>query len=288
MPIARRPAPVAAGRSTRARGRAVLDFRAVNPVERFEPRTGAHRRPVSLHEHPPLTPAGVLLRFGWSVPLVVLGFAMLAAAAVIDGGSVLAVVDEPVTRALVDIRSGPLDGVVKTVSTLGGITVVTTLLAILALLVWHHCPPLAWTLLAASAARPALEWTLKELIDRPRPDLGRLVPGNGPSFPSGHVMAAVAIWGLLPPVVALLTGRRSAWWWSVGISTTVIVTVGFSRVYLGVHWLSDVVGAFLLGAIYLLGVEWLLDWHHRRRPCATLDTAYDATSAPPSADASVT
>src|SRR3546814_2373107 len=41
--------------------------------------------------------------------------------------------------------------------------------------------------------------------------------------------------GLLPPVVALLTGRRSAWWWSVAISATVIVSVAFSRVYLGVQ-----------------------------------------------------
>src|SRR3546814_4403162 len=66
------------------------------------------------------------------------------------------------------------------------------------LLVWHECRPLAWTLLAATAARPLLEWTLKELVDRPRPNIDRLVAGNGPSFPSGHVMAAIAIWGLLP------------------------------------------------------------------------------------------
>ena len=137
---------------------------------------------------------------------------------------------------------------------------------------WHQCRALAWTLLAATAARPLLEWVLKELVGRARPDIDRLVPGNGPSFPSGHVMAAVAIWGLLPPVVALLTGRRSAWW-SVAISATVITAVAFSRVYLGVHWLSDVLAALLLGALYLLAVEALLEWHHRRRPCPAMDVA---------------
>lgn len=172
----------------------------------------------SLHHHPPLTPAGVLLHGRWAAPLVAVA-------------------------------------------------------GLLLLLVWHQCRALAWTLLAATAARPLLEWAIKELVDRPRPDLDRLVPGNGPSFPSGHVMAAVAIWGLLPPVVALLTGRRSAWWWSVGISATVITAVAFSRVYLGVHWLTDVIGALLLGALYLLAVEALLEWHHRRRPCRAMDIA---------------
>jgi len=231
----------------------------------------------SLHHEPPLTPAGVLLRWRWPVPALVAAFVALAVAAGVDGGRPLGGIDEPVTRTLIDLRSGPVDGVVKTVSALGGLTVAAAVLVLLLLLVWHECRALAWTLLAASAARPALEWALKELIDRPRPDIDRLVPGNGPSFPSGHVMAAIAIWGLVPPVVALVSGRHKAWWWSVAISATVITTVAFSRVYLGVHWLTDVVGALLLGALYLLAVEWLLEWHHRRRPCAPLDAAFEAT-----------
>lgn len=238
--------------------------------------TAPHGPPRSLHHDPPLTPAGVLLRRRWPVPLLGAAFAALAFAARVDGGRLLAGIDEPVTRTLTDWRSGPLDAIVKTVSALGGLTVAAAMLVVLLLLVWHECRALAWTLLAASAARPALEWTLKELVDRPRPDIDRLVAGNGPSFPSGHVMAAIAIWGLLPPVVALLSGRHRAWWWSVAVSATVIVAVAFSRVYLGVHWLTDVVGALLLGALYLLAVEWLLEWAHRRQPCGPLDEAFHA------------
>lgn len=231
-----------------------------------------------MHHDPPLTPAGVLLARRWPAPVIAASFAALALAASIDGGRVLATVDEPVTRTLLSWRSDPLDDVVRTVSGLGGLTAAIALLAIFLLLVWHECRALTWTLLAASAARPALEWLLKEVVDRRRPDLDQLVPGNGPSFPSGHVMAAIAIWGLLPPVVALVSGRHRAWWWSVAIAGTVIASVAFSRVYLGVHWFTDVVGALLLGALYLLGVEWLFRRHHHRRPCAPLEHAYGETA----------
>jgi membrane-associated phospholipid phosphatase len=46
-----------------------------------------------------------------------------------------------------------------------------------------------------------------------------------------------------------------------------IAIVAASRVYLGVHWFSDVVGALLFGAVFLLAVEWCFDHGHRRYPC---------------------
>ena len=244
---------------------------------RQEPVGGRRHEPqLPLHHEPPLTPAGVLLRWRWPVLFVALAFVTLAIAAGVRNGRVLARVDGPVTRTVTSWRSGLLDEVVRTVSGLGGLTVVVALLVVMLVLVWHECRALAVTLLIASAARPLLEWTLKEIVDRQRPDIDRLVAGNGPSFPSGHVMAAVAVWGLLPPVVALLSGRHRAWWWSVAVSTIVVASVAFSRIYLGVHWFTDVLGALLLGALYLLAVEYLLEWHHRRRPCAPLEVAFAA------------
>ncbi|HUR18403.1 MAG TPA: phosphatase PAP2 family protein [Acidimicrobiales bacterium] len=218
----------------------------------------------------------MLFRSRVTIPLLALVFVFLSIAAAVDDGSMLRTWDEPVSRFLMDHRSPGLDGIVKAFSSLGGITVVSLVLVLLLLLVWQECRSLALVLLAASLARPLLEWGLKALIDRPRPDLGRIVPGNGPSFPTGHVMAAIAIWGLLPPVVAVVSGKRAAWWWSVGVSAAVVVVVGFSRVYLGVHWMSDVIGALVLGSLYLLVVEWLLDWHHRRQPCPHLGQGYEA------------
>ena len=112
-----------------------------------------------------------------------------------------------------------------------------------------------------------LEFTLKAVVGRDRPDLERLVAGNGPSFPSGHVMAAVALWGLVPLVVALYSPDRRVWWASFVASGTLIVAIGASRTYLGVHWLSDVIGGLIVGTFFLLGAEWVLRRRHRRDPC---------------------
>ena len=240
------------------------------------PGGGPVRRRGGLHGHPPLTPAAVLLRWPITVPLLAGIFLFLAVAARVDGGSLLLNWDEPVQEAVQDLRTPWLNGTVETVSQLGGVSFVIIGLAVLLGLVWHRCRSLALVLFAAAAARPLLEWTLKTLVDRDRPDMGRLVPGNGPSFPSGHVMAAIALWGLVPPVVALLTHRRFWWWCSVVASFLIVGLVGASRIYLGVHWLSDVVGAFVFGSLYLLAVEWLLDRHHERQPCdAFMRDGYD-------------
>jgi undecaprenyl-diphosphatase len=80
-------------------------------------------------------------------------------------------------------------------------------------------------------------------------------------------MAAVALWGLLPIVVGLFTTNRRLWWASVGVSGTIIVLVAASRVYLGVHWFSDVCAGLLLGSFFLLGVETILGGIHRRDGC---------------------
>lgn len=229
--------------------------------------------PGGLHGHPPLTPAAVLLRWRFTLPLLLAGFLTLAVLARVNGGGALLSWDRPIQRWAEAHRGDDLNSVFNAISQLGGLTVVTLGLILLLYLVYRRCHPLGTVLLVAVIARPPLEWTLKEMVGRERPDFERLVPGVGNSFPTGHVMAAVALWGLVPPVVALLSHRRTLWWVSVALSGTVVLAVGASRVYLGVHWFSDVVGALLLGSLYLLAVEWLLEWHHDRRGCEPLDEA---------------
>jgi undecaprenyl-diphosphatase len=223
--------------------------------------------PLCLHRHPPLTP--------WSFYsprrelLLVVGalFAALAAAAILTSSRLLLTWDEPITLWLVRHRTPALDTFFLSASRLASTSTIFVLGPLLVLITWRRCRAVAIAVAVATLARPLLETVLKQLVDRPRPDLGRLVNGIGPSFPSGHVMAAVALWGLLPIVVGLFTRSRRLWWASVVVSGTIIVVVAASRVYLGVHWFSDVCAGLLFGSFFLLGVEAVLDAVHRKDGC---------------------
>jgi undecaprenyl-diphosphatase len=238
-------------------------------------------RPRNLHREPPLTPAGVLLRSPWTVPAIVVLFAGMAVAASVANGALLRVWDEPIRSWITDHRTDALDTFFLAVTRLGSWQVVVIGLVVLLALAWRVCAPVAGLLIVATLARPVCEWLIKAGVDRPRPSAGALVSSGGPSFPSGHVMAAIALWGLVPPVVALLTNRRTLWWIATIVSGSIIVLVAASRVYMGVHWFSDVIGAFLFGALFLLVIERIGDVSHRRYPCSGLVDSPDIEAPVP-------
>jgi membrane-associated phospholipid phosphatase len=88
--------------------------------------------------------------------------------------------------------------------------------------------------------------TVKALVDRERPPVPHLAPSSGFSFPSGHTAAAAATWAAV--VLVLGRGRpfRTKAWLAAG-AAAVTVAVAASRVLLGVHWLTDVIGGAALG-----------------------------------------
>ena len=220
-----------------------------------------------LHCRPPLTPASVLGARPVLVTVLVALFVGLATSALISGGALLLTWDEPIQRAVEGSRTGIADEVFRRISFLGSTRAVIVLGGVLAAVAWRRCRAVGVVVLLALVSRPLLEFTIKATVGRDRPDLERLVAGNGPSFPSGHVMAAVALWGLVPLVVALYSPDRRVWWASFVTTSALIVAIGASRTYLGVHWFSDVIGGLIVGAFFLLGAEWALTRRHRRDPC---------------------
>jgi undecaprenyl-diphosphatase len=102
---------------------------------------------------------------------------------------------------------------------------------------------------------------LKGLVDRPRPDYLMLGPvPDSASFPSGHSIYAILFCGLLVALaeqsIKPLLIRRSI---QAGLALLVLA-VGASRVYMGAHWPSDVIGGYLFGGLALLGLIWLRNW----------------------------
>lgn len=242
--------------------------RPYTPVSAMRLPTADVLEPRNLHREPPITPAGVLLRYPWVLPTIVVSFAALALAAAVANGWLLRLWDEPIRSWISSHRTDALDTFFLYVTRLGSWQVVVIGLVFLLAVAWRVCPGLAGLLILATLARPACEWLLKSSIGRERPQLGALVDSAGPSFPSGHPMAAIAMWGLVPPIIALVTHRRALWWVATITSGVIILLVGASRIYMGVHWFSDVIGAFLFGAVFLLVIERLGDISHRRYPCS--------------------
>ncbi len=108
----------------------------------------------------------------------------------------------------------------------------------------------ALTVALATASAGVLDKVLKALITRPRP-LAPLYPEPGYAYPSGHVMLAMAFFGMSAWLV-LRSGAARGWKvLSLAGGALAVVLVSVSRVYLGVHWPSDVLGGFAAGAGWL-------------------------------------
>jgi len=111
-----------------------------------------------------------------------------------------------------------------------------------------------------------LDLILKAVYERPRPQLvAPLVPVASWSFPSGHATLATVFFGGLAAVVFHVTRSRTARAAAAAIAVVAAGCIAFSRVYLGVHWISDVAAGALLGLFWVVICEIATDRWGRRR-----------------------
>ena len=97
-----------------------------------------------------------------------------------------------------------------------------------------------------------LNQLLKYIIQRPRPEGYRLIAESGYSFPSGHSMVSMAFYGLIIYLIWKMVKNKRIKYVACGILGFLIPMIGFSRIYLGVHYASDVIGGFAISIVYLL------------------------------------
>jgi membrane-associated phospholipid phosphatase len=165
--------------------------------------------------------------------------------------------DVTITHAFQENQSPWLRTAMLAVSAIGDIQVLSAGLVVLAAVIfWLVDLRLeAIMIVAVSVTSGILDALIKSIVARPRPtahlvDIISAATGN--SFPSGHVMSYVAFWGLLFSFGLILFKGRP--WWRITLlilSGLLVVLVGPSRVYLGAHWTSDVLGAYMLGGVCL-------------------------------------
>jgi undecaprenyl-diphosphatase len=219
------------------------------------------------HLDPPTSPSRVLSSPLSRLVAVAMTFVAFAVAAAVNGGSTLLSVDRPIERFVVDNRSAWLDALFLRISWFGSTRVVLLGGLVLTVLAFRRCRMAAALVVLATLTRPLMELTLKESIGRDRPSLARMVHGEGHSFPSGHVLAAAALWAMVPVVVSLYTKSRLAWWVAAITAVLAVVSIGASRVYLGVHWTSDVFAGILAATLLLAALDYGFRRVHERRLC---------------------
>lgn len=144
-------------------------------------------------------------------------------------------------------------------SIFGGWRAVLLVIASGAFVGWRLGWPEGVTVLAAGLASQ-VDSPLKILVGRPRPtpDLVRVfVLENENGFPSGHALFAILALGILSYFVATRVPQRTLRLPFLAVLGSLILLIGVSRVYLGAHWPSDVIGGYLFGGVLLITLIWL-------------------------------
>lgn len=167
----------------------------------------------------------------------------------------LLALDEPVSewfRGLIE------DGAFATLVTqLGSPNMAVALGALGTVALWRRCRASAITLGLLVTSAVAADIVLKLIVDRPRPPNPLVDTGLG-SFPSGHVIHAVVIFGLVPILLWAVTNSATYLKFGFAVFGVVVVSVAVSRVALGAHWPSDVVASFFIGASLLLVAQFVI------------------------------
>lgn len=111
-----------------------------------------------------------------------------------------------------------------------------------------------------------LNTVLKILFRRERPEINRIIEANGYSFPSGHSMTAFTMYVALTFLIWKHVPSRLGRILFVAVSTLLIVTIGISRIYLGVHYPSDVIGGFFMSGSWMAACIWFYQRYDQRMP----------------------
>jgi undecaprenyl-diphosphatase len=205
---------------------------------------------------------------------VLFGFTLLALAFLafdrLMGGhfdqSLLLALREPSDRAN-PIGAPWFEEAVRDITALGSFAVLTlvTTVAVIFLVVSKKYAEAA-TLFFAAVLGQILSETIKAFIGRPRPDLvAHIVDTTSASFPSGHSMMSAAIFLTIGAMLARVQPSRRLKTYIHVVALLLTVMVGMSRVYLGVHWPTDVLAGWCFGALWAILCWSVVAWFTRSK-----------------------
>ena len=177
-------------------------------------------------------------------------------------------------RAIQEIRVAPWDETMEAATTIGrGLPMVVMALAFFGWFLWRG-QKAEYMVLGGALLSLAVNPVLKFVVDRPRPTEDLVMiwrDPDGMGFPSGHASTAMILFGLIYYLAPIIVPWKMAVPLVRLSSFMLILLIGISRVYLGAHWPSDVLGGFLVGGIML---TLLIHFHRQYTPQMEPSGAY--------------
>lgn len=146
--------------------------------------------------------------------------------------------------------SNNMTPIAKGITQMGGVIGLITFATILSIVIKNkRTGLLIWLNLGVSTL---LNQILKYIVQRPRPTEFRIIDESGYSFPSGHSMVSAAFYGFLIYLIYKNVKNKYVKWLLITVLSILIILIGISRIYLGVHYTSDVLAGFLISISYLI------------------------------------
>lgn len=139
---------------------------------------------------------------------------------------------------------------VKIITNFGGVICLITISIILFILIKHK--KIGISIFSNLIIITIINQLLKFILQRPRPTEYRIIDETGYSFPSGHSMISMAFYGYLIYLIYKYIKNKYLKWGLITILSCLIVMIGISRIYLGVHYTSDVIAGFVISIAYLV------------------------------------
>lgn len=173
----------------------------------------------------------------------------------------LSAIDSTITDYIISYRNPVLTSYFKFVTDVGdfhGYLMVLTIFLIISLSVFRRWKYVAQATLVLALATVS-NMILKRFIDRARPGIEHMVSVETLSYPSGHAMSAMAFYGFLAFLMYKFKLHNAIKFTLIFLLVFLILSIGISRIYLGVHFPSDIAGGFIAGFIWVVFCVFIFD-----------------------------
>ena len=194
-----------------------------------------------------------------SILLIVFLILFLILSILVLTGSIK-IFDDSIYNFLISFRSNSMDNFMKTITKLGNTISVIIILAILVFILKKDD---GYLLVMNTICVVSANQILKHIIRRPRPNILRLVKERGFSYPSGHSMVSIALYGILIYIVNKNIKNKVLKIILTVLLSLMILFIGLSRIYVGVHYSSDVLSGYILATVITILVIDYYNTHFR-------------------------